>query len=164
MFTAVLYGTATAASSVIVKRHDDLASGQSWWSRCNLCQWPLFKVVLGHKRLRALLAYKFLEKRDRAIWIVSLFSVCEEARIDIHLDLRPPLSSVTWGYLRSFFNPDFSESTKACFNASRREKHGGARIGAPTILIEKLFTRKKKHCGYLMSLTWSWRSTTDLRF
>ena len=102
---------------LILMRHNDIISGQSWWFRCNLDHWPLFKVTSGH-RLSAIFSHNSLPRRDEEMWIVSLRSACRDASIDLHIDgyhltLRPRC-------LRSNFDFDLSRSANAFFDASWR--------------------------------------------
>ena len=73
-----------------LSRHYNHISGQSWWSRFNLDQWLLFKVISGHIR-SPFFTYDFL-KRDREMQMVSLCLACQDASLDMHTNiLRSPL-------------------------------------------------------------------------
>ena len=157
-------GIATVSKSLVLKRQNEHISGQWWWFRRSLAQWPSVKVISCHIRPYELFAYNILQKRDRAMQIVSLCSTGRVASIDVHIDILRSSSDLwdheTWGHLRSKFDWPFGVN-KCMFRCVLTIEIYWSSNYFSSVLRSQI--NQENHCC-LRSLIWPQRSTVDLRY
>ena len=89
---------------------------------------------------RVFFAYDLLQKRDRAMRMVSLCSAGQDASIDMHIDLlRSPVDLKA--SLRSNFDLNILGSTNIYFDAFRRGSMMAFELLLYVFFVQKLFTK-----------------------